>query len=125
MRPPRDVSPGFIKQLFEQQIAKPYRQLRGLGELWPQLVPADLLPHTSLQAFNRGVLRVGVDSSARLYELDRLLRQGLLRQLISAFKAGSLRSVKLVLVPASADAASRAASAFPPTAASSPAQDES
>ena len=41
------------------------------------------------------MLRVAVDSSARLYELDRLLRSGLQKQLISQSKGPAVRRVQL------------------------------
>jgi hypothetical protein len=41
------------------------------------------------------VLRVSVDSSGRLYELDRLLRGGVLDELITRHKGKALRRVDL------------------------------
>jgi len=93
-----DRSLSFLAEQFRRDIEKPFKQLHGLTDLWIQLVPEALVAHTTLQSFSRGVLKVAVDSSARLYELDRALRDGLERRLIVSYKAGSLRKVRLVLV---------------------------
>lgn len=90
-----DFSLGFIKQQFQRDVAKPHKQLGAIGELWHELVPPGLARHTRLEGLSRGVLRVAVDSSAHLYQLDRLLREGLQRQLIIGHKGGTLRSVRL------------------------------
>jgi len=91
----RDQSLSFLPKQFKQQIEKPYRQLSQLVELWQTLVPGDLVEHTRLDSLRRGVLKVSVDSSARLYDLDRLLRQGLERQLIESLRSGGLHKVQL------------------------------
>lgn len=93
--PQRDLSLGFLTQQFKQQVQRPYRQLAGVSEVWQQLVPAALLTHTRLEGLSRGTLTVIVDSSARLYELDGLLRQGLQTRLIEACRGASLRRVRL------------------------------
>jgi predicted nucleic acid-binding Zn ribbon protein len=94
-----DQSLEFLKQHFKQQVEKPYKQLGDLTELWHQLVPAELARHTRLESFTRGTLRVAVDSSARLYEVDRLLREGLRNQLIHRHKGATLRKVQLRVGP--------------------------
>jgi predicted nucleic acid-binding Zn ribbon protein len=98
-RPEADRSLGFLKQQFKQQVEKPFKQLGDLAELWQQLVPEPLQHHSRLESFQRGTLRVVVDSSARLYELDRLLRQGLQTRLIQNHKGATLRKVQLRVGP--------------------------
>lgn len=88
---------GFLKDDFRRQIARPYKQVAHLVELWQQLVPPELLPYTRLDSFRRGVLRVAVASSVHLYELDQLLRSGLEQQLIRQHTQGTLRRVQLFL----------------------------
>ncbi len=92
-RPSRDVTLGFLKQTFERDIARPHRQLAALVELWEQLVPEELASHARLESLQRGVLRVSVDAASWHYQLDRLLRSGLQRELITRFKGGTLRRV--------------------------------
>lgn len=89
-----DLSLGFIQKQFRQDVERPHKQLAGLTELWAELVPPALLPHTRLIGLQRGVLRVAVDASPRLYELQALLRAGLEKQLIERHRA-TLRRVKL------------------------------
>ena len=89
-----DMSLDFLRRQFEQQVAKPFKQLGPLGELWRELLPADLVEHTKLEGFGRGELRVSVDSSSHLYELNRLLREGVEQELIRRHP-GALSRVRL------------------------------
>jgi hypothetical protein len=93
--PDADRSMGFMKPWFQKQIARPHRQLGKAAAVWEATVPGALRPHTRLVSLSRGTLRVEVDSSAVLYELDALRRAGLER----AMQAGQtgVRRVKLVV----------------------------
>ena len=91
----RDVTLTTFVERFRRDIEKPYKQLQRIVPVWRELVPDALERHTCLESFQRGVLRVAVDSSAHLYELDRLLREGLEKQLITSVKGASLRKVHL------------------------------
>jgi len=90
-----DLSLTFLRDTFKRDVEKPMKQLVQLAALWGQLVPPELASHTKLESLSRGVLRVAVDSSSRLYELDRLLRSGLQSQLISEHKGPAVRRVVL------------------------------
>lgn len=93
-----DTSLGaFLPQQFRQQVERPFKKLGHLSELWQQRVPASILPHTRLLSLRSGVLKVAVDDPAHLYQLDRLLRGGLERELVLAQRMGTLRKVKLEL----------------------------
>ncbi|NBC10855.1 MAG: DUF721 domain-containing protein [Planctomycetes bacterium] len=94
-RPQRDVTLGFLRDTFKREVEKPFKQLEGLTELWAELVPEQLAAHTRLESLSRGVLRVVVDSAGRHYELDRLLREGLQRELTRRHKGAALRQVKV------------------------------
>lgn len=91
------MSLGFLAKQFKREVARPHKQLADLVDLWAQMVPPELVGHTRLLGLARGVLRVAVDSSARLYELDRLLRGGLERELITRHKGAALHRVKLIV----------------------------
>ena len=93
----KDVTLSSFIQKFQREVDKPYRQLERIIPIWRELVPPELDEHTRLESFQRGVLRVSVDSSAHLYELDRLLREGLENQLITSVKGAPLRKVHLRL----------------------------
>lgn len=95
----QDLSLDFLKQQFQRDVAKPYKQLGAVAVIWQQLVPAELAAHTRLEGLSRGVLRVTVDSSAHLYELDRLLRAGLERDIIRKHAGAALRKIKLRNAP--------------------------
>ena len=68
--------------------------------MWPTLVPAELAGHCRLGSLVRGVLRVAVEDSAHLYDLDRLLRQGLQSRLRAAVKGPAIHRVQLLVAPA-------------------------
>jgi len=91
----RDVTLAFLTDTFKREVEKPFKQLEGLAELWAELVPDQLAAHTKLESLSRGVLRVVVDSAGRHYELDRLLREGLARELTKRHKGAALRQVKV------------------------------
>lgn len=86
---------GFLAEQFKRDIARPFKQLGDLAQLWNELVPASVASGTRLEALQRGVLRVAVDSSARLYDLDRRLREGLEHELVTRHKGSAFRKVKL------------------------------
>jgi len=89
-----DLSLSSLGEQFEREVAKPFRQLGPLGELWRELLPAELVEHTKLQGVSRGELRVAVDSASYRYELDRLLRQGVEQELISRH-SGAISRVRV------------------------------
>ncbi len=90
-----DLSLGFLRNQFKREVQKPFEQLGDLSAIWMELIPQELAAHTQLESLNRGVLHVSVDSSGRLYELDRLLRSGVFDQLITQHKGKALRRVDL------------------------------
>ncbi len=92
---PPDQSLHNLKTMFRRDIERPYKQLGALVPAWEEVVPAALRSHCRLESISRGVLNVSVDSSANLYELDRLLRGGAETRLIKAAKSVSIRRVKL------------------------------
>jgi len=89
----RDLSLGFMKDQFKRELQQPHRQLQKIIPVWRELAPEQFRPKCRLERFSRGVLHVCVDSSATLYELDRLMRDGLKRQLIQ--QCPGLRNVSL------------------------------
>jgi len=89
-----DRSMKFVGDWFKHTYAKPHEQVAQFVELWEMHIPPHLFAKTALASFNRGVLTVHVADSAAMYELDRLMRGGLERQIKSAAKA-SLRKIRL------------------------------
>lgn len=96
--PKRDLSLGFLNEQFKRDVAKPYKQLGDLAELWGQLLPERLVQRCRLVGLSRGVLHVEVDNAAAHYEIDRLLRGGLQKQLIEGHKGPAFRKVQVKIV---------------------------
>jgi hypothetical protein len=86
---------AFVAEQFKREIAKPYKQLGDLIALWNELLPAEWTQRSRLESLQRGVLTVAVDSSAGFYEIDRRLRGGLERELITRHQGPAFRRVKL------------------------------
>jgi hypothetical protein len=89
-----DFAP-VLQEVFKREIEKPHKQLGAMVELWEQMLPPDITKHTRLESLVKGTLRVVVDSSARLYELDRMLREGLQDRIITSFKGPAFRRIQL------------------------------
>lgn len=80
---------GFFKQHVEKRQSKFGR----IADVWAQLIPSTLLPHTCLESFHAGTLRVLVDSSSHLYELKTVLLAGLQQQILLACRREGLRKI--------------------------------
>lgn len=96
--PKRDLSLGFLSDQFKRDVAKPYKQLGDLAELWGQLLPERLVRRCRLVGLSRGVLHVEVDNPAAHFEVDRLLRSGLQKELIQGHKGPAFRKVQIKVV---------------------------
>lgn len=98
-RPEADLSLHFLQESFKKDIQKPYKQLHAMAEVWGRLIPPALVRKTRLESLARGVLRVVVDSSSTLYDLDRLLRQGLEKEIITQHTGPAVRKIQLRVGP--------------------------
>ena len=99
----RDLSLGFLEKQVRTEYGRAAKQLGKVVPHWERLVPAALLPHTRLDGLSRGVLRVTVSDASKHYELDRLLRGGLTRELQQAAGGANLRRVKVQVGPIEKD----------------------
>lgn len=93
--PKPDLSLSFLADQFKRDVAKPYQQLGDLAALWRELVPGRLVDRSRLVGLRRGVLHVEVDNAAAHFEIDRLLRSGLQKQLIQSHKGPAFRKVQV------------------------------
>ena len=85
--------------LMKQQLAKRVKQLGDISPAWNEVLPEDLLPHTSLKGLHAGVLTVAVDSASRRFQLQTFLSGGGLQKLREKCKT-ALNKVRLVPGPA-------------------------
>ena len=85
------LSIGSEVKAVAVQAARTHRKLGQLIDLWESRVPADLVAHSSIAGLRGGVAHVLVDSASTAYELDRLLREGLLAQLRQHFRGTLVR----------------------------------
>lgn len=93
-RTPKDLSISGLVQAIQGQAEQTQKKLGELINLWDELVPPELAEHSSLLGIRGGVLQVAADSSALVFEIDRLLREGLLKELRSRYH-GTLMRVKV------------------------------
>ncbi|WP_432800107.1 DciA family protein [Poriferisphaera sp. WC338] len=90
-----DFSMDFMRADFKRDVEKPYKQLAAMVEVWEEIVPRELAVHTKLESLNRGVLKVVVESSSWLYELDQKLRSGMQTELVKGYRGKAFRKVQL------------------------------
>ena len=96
--PDRDLSIADMIRTTADAAARTHKRLGELIDLWAQVVPEDMARGTRIAALRGGVLHVSVESSSRLYELDRLLRGGATDELRRRY-GGTLTRVRLTLAP--------------------------
>lgn len=89
----RDVSIAAAVQATANQAANTQRKLGELIEIWERRVPAAIANRSTLIGIRAGVLNITIDSSSAAFELDRLLRIGLINVLRSEYR-GTLTRVK-------------------------------
>ena len=86
---------GTLRHLVRRRLARRVKTIGKLSQAWDESVPETIREHTALISFNRGTLTVAVDSAAHRYQLEVLLRGGLLRAIRERFK-GPLNRVRIV-----------------------------
>ena len=90
-RPGGELSIAGMVNATANDAKRTHKKLGELIELWQELVPPQYACHTSLVGLRGGVLQVAVDSSSIGYEIDRLLRNGLMNELRSRYKGTLIR----------------------------------
>jgi hypothetical protein len=89
----RDISIATAVEATANQAASTQRKLGELIEIWERQVPAAIANRSTLIGIRAGVLNITIDSSSAAFELDRLLRSGLINALRSEYR-GTLTRVK-------------------------------
>ena len=93
-RPLRDTSIADEVQTMRNGLRKGNRQSTSLVEAWDELVPPHIARQATIVSLRSGVLEVATDGAAVAYQLNRLIRSGLLRDLQCASK-GTLKKIKV------------------------------
>jgi len=86
-----------LSDYVQKRVLPRQKRLFGLGAVWAELLPAEMLEHTNFAHMRRGKLTVQVDSAAHLYELKLLLAGGLLEEVRERCPQAGLREIKLQL----------------------------
>jgi len=81
--------------LMKKNLARNVRDVGDISEAWDEILPPEILPHTALESYNRGVLTVSVSSSSRRYQLQTFLSGGGMQELRERSRR-ALNRVKLV-----------------------------
>lgn len=84
-----------LGRLMKHHLGRRVRQFSQLAGAWDEVIPVELRDHTAIEGFHRGVVTVAVDSAARRYQLNTLLRGGLLKALREQC-GGAIQRVRLV-----------------------------
>ena len=97
-RQPTDTAEHLSQPLalfLKHTLAKRVRQLCKLAKVWDEVIPESIAVHTALETFHQGVLTVVVDSAPYRFQLQTLLRGGLMRELQARFD-DALNKVRII-----------------------------
>ena len=92
----RDISITKLVKSFANQASQAKRKSGSFIDVWSQIVPTDLETQSRVVGLRGGVAHVVCQSSAAKFELDRALREGLEKELRSAYSS-TLVKVKVTL----------------------------
>ena len=81
--------------LMKNTLAKRFKQLSRLAEIWDEIIPPHIQEHTALEGFHQGVLTVRVDNASQRFYLQTLLTGGLRQEIQRRFQ-GPLNKIRLL-----------------------------
>ena len=90
----RDISVGATIHELQRTLKKSNKHLTQLIEAWDELVPEQLHQSANPTSFQGGVLEVFADGSPTAYQLNRLIRAGLLREFQQRC-SGTLKQIRV------------------------------
>lgn len=96
VRPAPDTSMNALFGAERRTVQRAHKRLGAIAEAWNTACPSDLLDRTALLSLARGVLTVAVPDASAMYDLDRALRSGLERQIVSLSRA-PVRKIKVLV----------------------------
>ena len=93
-RKERDISVSATIQELRRNLKKSSKHLTQLVEAWDELVPSHIHQSANPISFQGGVLEVYADSSPTAYQLNRIIRAGLLQELQQRC-SGTLKQIRI------------------------------
>ena len=84
-----------LTMLMKKELSRNVRDVGDISKAWDQVLPPEILSHTALESYNRGVLTVSVSSSSRRFQLQTFLSGGGFQELRNQCQR-ALNKVKLV-----------------------------
>ena len=90
----KDISIAATIHELQRSLKKSNKHLSQLIEAWDELVPAQIRQSANPTSFQGGVLEVFADGSPTAYQLNRLIRAGLLRELQQRC-SGTLKQIRV------------------------------
>ena len=98
-RGPKDKDLSIQKELLSLQrtIKKGNKQLVQISEVWASAVPHHIQENTYPISLKNGVLEIAANGSPTSYQLQRLIREGLLKD-IKERCTSSVKRIKITLV---------------------------
>ena len=85
----------MLEQVMAKRIGPQQARFGGVAEAWAEIVPQELYEHCEIMDLRGGELKVKVDSSAYLYELQ-LCGSELLEELRGQCPRARLKGIKFV-----------------------------
>ncbi len=90
----RELRIDSVMNSFCRSLKKTNKQLSQIQAAWEELLPEAMRRVSFPISFRNGILVVSVDGSPTAYQLNRLIRSGLLRQLQRTC-SGTLRQIRV------------------------------
>ena len=90
----KDISIGATIHELQRSLKKNNKHLTQIIEAWDELVPEQINQSANPTSFQAGVLEVFADGSPTAYQLNRLIRAGLLRELQQRC-SGTLKQIRV------------------------------
>jgi len=100
VKPPRTTCFSQLLPNLQRQLTRTQKQVGAFADAWDACVPPPLRDRCRVEGMRGGTARVTASSSAIVFQLDRALRTGLLRELRAACSATITRvDIKVGRVP--------------------------
>ena len=94
-RKTKALSQGGDK-FMRRKVYPRQKKLSGLAQAWQELLPIELIEHSCLNSFSAGRLLVLVDNSSHLFEMNLLIKEGLVDHLRQECPQSGLVEIKLI-----------------------------